>query len=420
MDTRALGEWLVGAAGQAAVAGATAGLDAGRPELTVATALRREGLDPERAALTLDAASTRRRARATFPDAEQLLLTREALEQASDPLVSAWRAARIAQVLAPGGVVLDLCAGAGGDTLALAAAGLSVRAVERDPLRAALLAHNARTRNLDVEVVLADLDDVEVPRGAIVHVDPSRRRDGRRVRRLRDHEPEVPRVLARVRPAAAGIALTLSPAVDLDDPDLPADAEVGFVQRHGELHETTVWLGVLRATTGAGTSSSRVPARASATLLPEGLSRLRAERAPRLAVGPIGAHLIEVAPAAVRARLHDELGAQVGARRVATRRALLSVDTAPPPSPWYRSRAVQAVLPARPPVVRRWLRAVETCPVELVLHGFEADLDAWWRALGRPPRGPDGRRIELIRTDDGAFAVVTDAGRGTMVPWMTR
>lgn len=414
MDAHRVGQWLVGPAGQAAIAEATAALDAGRPELQVADGLRREGLDPARAALTLDAASTRRRARATFPDADRLLLTREALEQASDPLVSAWRAARIVPAVEPGGVVLDLCAGAGGDTLALAAAGLAVRAVERDPLRAALLAHNARVRHLDVEVVCADLDDVEVPRGAVVHVDPSRRRGGRRVRRLADHVPDVARVLARVRPTAAGVALTLSPAVDLDDPDLPADAEVGFVQRHGALHETTVWLGSLRDTVGGQS------AQASATLLPEGLRRVRAQRSPRLPVGAVGSHLLEVAPAAVRARLHDELGAQIGARRVATRRALLTVDTDPPPSPWIRSRPVHTVLPARPAAVRRWLRTVQPQPVELVLHGVEADLDAWWRALGRPPRGPQGRRIELVRTDEGAVAVVTDADRGRMASWMTR
>ena len=32
----------------------------------------------------------------------------------------------------------------------------------------------------------------------------------------------------------------------------------------------------------------------------------------------------------------------------------------------------------------------------------------WWRELGRPTRGPGGVRVELVRTDEGALAIITD------------
>lgn len=418
MWSLAVASWLASGPGLVAVAATTDLLDADVAELTVATRLRdgrvpgghAGGLDAARAAAVVEAAVARRAARARFADADRLLLTRDAVEQASDPTVSAWRAGWI-DAQAPGTTVVDLCAGIGGDAMAMAATGRRVIAVEHDPVRAVLLAHNARVRGLPIEVREQDALHTDIPPGAVVHADPGRRRDGRRVRRLADHQPPVAALLARVH-AAAGVALTLSPAVDLDDPDLPADAELGFLQVGDDLRETTVWLGALRDGT----------ARASATLLPthptaaviaprDVVRRARTARGPRLAVGDIGSHLVEVAPAAVRARLHDDIGATIHARRIADRRALLTTDAAPPPDPWYRARPVEQVVAARPAVVRRYLRSVDPAPVELVLHGIDVAPDAWLRALGSVPRGPHGRRIELIRTDRGAVAVITAAGR---------
>jgi hypothetical protein len=383
--------WLASDEGRSQVDRITASLDAGGDELAIAARLRRDGLDASSATAVTGAADARRRARARWVDADELLFTPISLEQASDPEVSAWRATRLAQ-----GVVWDLCAGIGGDTLALAGVGAEVTAVDLDEARLILLAHNARIRGLDVEIRHDDALTAPVPPGAAVHVDPARRRDGRRVRLLAHHLPPVGALVAAYADAPA-LAIVLSPAVDLGDPDLPADAELEFVQVGDDLREAVVWLGEAR----------RPGARATATLLPSGVSRSRDERGPRVPVGEVGEVLLQPAPAAVRARLHDQLGAEVGARRLSASRALLTVDELPPPSPWYRRRWVHAALPARPKAIRAWLRAAEPRPVEIALHGVDADVGAWWRTLGRPPRGPAGWRIELVRTDHGALALVT-------------
>jgi hypothetical protein len=386
--------WLTGADGLAAVAAATGALDGGRDELAVATELRgAAGLDPARATAVLGAATSRRRARTRWPDADQLLFTPLGLEQASDPEVAAWRARRLDR-----GEVWDLCAGIGSDTLALAAAGAQVTAVDLDGGRAVLLAHNVAVRQLDVRVLVDDVLQVVLPAAAAMHADPGRRRDGRRVRRLADHQPPVGALL-ETHADAPTRAVVLSPGVDLDDPDLPADAELEFVQVGDQLVESVLWSGQAR----------RADVRATATLLPAGVSRSRGERGPRLPVGEVGEVLLQVAPAAVRARLHDELGAEVGARRLAGGRALLTADGVPASSPWYRRRHVETVLPARPRAVRAWLRTADDQPLEIAVHGLDADPTRWWRELGRPPRGPAGRRLELVRTDDGAVAIATTA-----------
>lgn len=399
MATSEVADWLCAASGLEQVAAVTARLDAGDDALAVGTRLRRQGLDGDRAAAVVAAAEARRRARHRWPDADRLLFTPDGLEQASDPEVSAWRARRFAQR-----ETWDLCAGLGGDSLALAEAGARVTAVDLDGARLRLLAHNAAVRGVEIAIREADALQVSPPAGAWVHADPSRRTDGgRRARRLADHRPAVGALLAR-HGGAEGMGLVLSPAVDLADPDLPADAELEFVADAEGLRESVAWRGEARAPGVV----------ASATLLPGGEHRQRRGEPPVLPVGSLGDQLLEVHPAAVRARLHTGIGEELGARRVARRRALLTLDGPPPPaSPWYAARAVLAALPPRPRAVRRWLaqQGEADVPVELALHGVEADLTRWWRDLGRPPRGPQGYRIELVRTDDGVTTVVTDARR---------
>lgn len=393
--------WLVTDDGLAAVISATAALDADDDPLAVGTRLATEGLDAPRRAAVLGAATARRRARQRWPDADRLLFTRTALEQASDPAVSAWRARRFTGCEA----VEDRAAGVGGDTLALAAAAGdgAVTASDRDAARLVLLAHNAAVRGVDVEVVVDDALRRPPPSRGPVHVDPARRVGERRVRTLADHRPSVPALLTHLATVVdgAGVAVVTSPALDLDDPDLPGGAELEFVQVDGDLVEAVVWTGHLRQDGVAATAT---------LLAPDGRVRARATRAERTTAPPVAAPdgwLVHPAPAAVRARLHDQL-APSGARRVAQRRALWTCPTAPPPSPWWVARPIVACLPARPAAVRRWLRGVDVRPVELVRHGLDVDLAGFRRGLGRPPSGPEGWRVELIRTDEGAYAVITD------------
>lgn len=390
--------WLVGAEGLATLSETVARLDAGASAGSVLDGLRRSGIPGGRASLVLEAAEARRRARTDHPEAERLVFTRRSLEQASQPRVAAWRARRYRGVEA-----FDLCAGAGTDAAAIARTAARVVAVEHDPGRAVLLRHNLDVLAPDAEVRCVDALTVPVPPAAAVHVDPDRRDDGRRLVDPSRYRPDVRALDARLR-ASNALGVTMGPGVDLDHP-LLVDAEIEFVQLGRRLVEAVRWTGALR----------HDGARASATLLPEGL-HLRGDGvsgAP-LPVRPIGRLLLEPAPALVRARLHDRLGEGLGpdVGRVATRSALLTADTAPS-SPWLRRREVLAVLAARPRAVRTHLaRFAETEPVELALHGLTADLEAWWRDLGRPPRGPEGLRIDLVRLDRGARAVLSrcDAG----------
>jgi hypothetical protein len=139
-----------------------------------------------RSALTQD--DLRRRAAAKTPHAELLLYTREALQQASSWPVARDRALRFG--LEPGALLVDLTAGIGFDALAAAETGLRVIALERDPLRARLLACNARALGLERQVEVREADALDSPPAAdAAFLDPDRRAHGRRTRDPDAFEP---------------------------------------------------------------------------------------------------------------------------------------------------------------------------------------------------------------------------------------
>jgi hypothetical protein len=174
-------EWLCSPAAEGPLAAASAALSA-HPEdpLAAASAVRgREwGLTTERAIATAEQAALRRLAAQRYGIAAgRLLLTRDGLEQATQPRVANARAA----LVAGGGAstVLDLTAGLGFDASAFGSAGLQVIAVERDPATAAFCSHN----NPGADVIVGDATDPTLVRALlarlgpmdVVFVDPARR-----------------------------------------------------------------------------------------------------------------------------------------------------------------------------------------------------------------------------------------------------
>ncbi len=215
-----LARWL-GTPGGAAALALAHDAAAGRDALSAAAWLRVQdpSLSPAQAAAVLEQAQLARLAADRYGLAPgSLLLSRDGLEQATRPELAALRAASFAAAGARR--VLDLTAGLGFDARAFLAAGLSVVAVERDPVTAALLAANTP----GADVVVADAADVlpallaELGSADVVFVDPARRdpaapRDRRTARARAERDPALwspswptvvaighPRVAAKVAP----------------------------------------------------------------------------------------------------------------------------------------------------------------------------------------------------------------------------
>lgn len=405
--SRDIARWLTTPDGLVAINEATRSLDreaAADAHLRTLTLLRRSGLSQPRAAMVVEAAMARHAARTSAHHAADWLMTLSALEQGSDPVVSQWRARRYIGAQR----IWDLCAGVGFDAFNLAAHA-TVHAVEIDPIRAVFADWNLRDLSHPVTVAEADVLAITAPATALVHADPSRRSGGRRLRTLATYRPAVDQ-LVDVHRNSPGLGIVISPGIDWDD-DVLADltqrqkigVEVEFVQHDRRLIEGMLWMGALRAS----------GVLASATVLRDGQVHHRIRMLPPRSteVRAIGSTLIRPAPAVVRARLHDELADEIGAWRVSRRRALLSSDHRPAPSPWYDIEDVEWTGRADPRHVRAWLRTVHDEPCEILVHGLNIDIDAWWRQLPDVARGPGVRHLHLVRTEHGAVAISTKVVR---------
>ncbi|UOY01096.1 hypothetical protein [Blastococcus sp. PRF04-17] len=171
-------QWLRGPEGTAAVALAVRLVQDGVDLLP--------GLDRLRAAVGTDLAGPawelarlRVRARPVFgADADVLLLTADTLEQAGRPELAARRADRL--LAGEDGPVGDLGCAAGTDTVALARAGASVVAVDRDPVARLLTEANVEALGLAGRVRVVDADVVDLvaeglPGCTAATLDPARR-----------------------------------------------------------------------------------------------------------------------------------------------------------------------------------------------------------------------------------------------------
>jgi hypothetical protein len=179
-----------------------------------------------------------------FPDLAYVWATPEALEQATHRDVGRYKASIYAACNA--GHIFDLCAGIGGDTLALAHIA-PVTAVDLSPVRTICLRFNYLDSPRGSPVappIHLKTEDIRpliqhIPMDAWVHIDPARRSAGKRSPRYEDLLPG-PEVLEQLIARVKGGAIKLSPAVDFDT--LPP-GHLELISHHGTVVQALLWFG---------------------------------------------------------------------------------------------------------------------------------------------------------------------------------
>ncbi|MBB1254147.1 methyltransferase domain-containing protein [Streptomyces sp. OF3] len=352
-------------------------------ELAVATRLRRDhpaGL----VSAALGQARLRQRAAAKFgQDAERMYFTPDGVEQSTRRVVADHRAARVVAL----GVrrLADLCCGIGGDTLALARAGVRVLAVDRSPLTCAVLRANAEALGLAdrVEVRCAEVDEVPVVPGEFdaVFVDPARR-DGRG--RVFDPEAYSPPLswaveLAERMPNAA---LKIAPGVPHEA--VPKDAEAEWISVNGEVKEAVLWFG-----------ADVTPGAVRATLLPAG-DTITGGGHPAPPAGPVLRYLYEPDGAVVRSHLVAELAEQLGARLVDPTIAYLTADELRP-TPFARAYQITDALPFNLKRLKALLREREVGTLTVKKRGSPVEPEELRRRVR--PKGPNSATVFLTRVE---------------------
>lgn len=246
---------------------------------------------PQLVSAAVRLAACRARAVAKFSRAEVMWLEPRALEQATSEPVARHKRERF-----QGQRVLDLCAGIGGDSIALASVA-DVIAIDRDHGMLRRCRWNAGVYGVAerLEAACARAEDVAIPGRTLVHIDPDRRaQSGTRARSVRDYQPGLEFLAALTRRARGG-ALKLSPASDFDQELAHLGLEFELVSLAGECKEAVAWFGELKT------------CRRRATRLPEGVTwtdrDATANRAAPLACGTLSAWLFDPDPALLRSGL---------------------------------------------------------------------------------------------------------------------
>lgn len=287
-DARAI----TGSEGEALLAEAVALASDRVSDLQAITRLRRR-CSPDLAQSIWVVASLRRRGQTVWgDDAQRLFFDRDAYQMASAPECARYHAGLLAQSGARH--ALDLCAGAGMDSIAFARCGLKVTAYEKDPARAVFARANAAALGLAdrIGVVCADVCAATFPAGAdAAFFDPARRTETRA--RIVDPDQVTPPLsfLESLRRSGVdSILAKLSPAIDRGLGGC-WDADTEFISDGGECKEALLRMGRLR--TGVAASAVRL----------EGRDRVECPDWPAPVREEIGGWLYEPDPAVIRAGL---------------------------------------------------------------------------------------------------------------------
>lgn len=386
--------WLLTDAGQQLLELASrARAESGGDPVRAAEAVRRHAPGaPGRAAAALTQAELRARAADKFPGlADRMYFTPDGLEQATRLPVARHRAARVA--LAEPASVIDLGCGIGGDLVALAGAGLTVAAVDTDPVRVEVARANLDALGLPGAVQQADATDLDLTPFTIAFADPARRDDRGRVLDTRGWTP----------PWSFVRSLLERPAVVKVAPGLPHDlvpegVEAEWVSDHGEVKEAALW------------SSYLATARRRATVLGDGgLATLTEEDDPyapdERPVRGVGAFLYEPDGAVVRAGLVTAVAAGVDGGLLDGHIAYVTGDSAFR-TPFARGYRIREQLPYREKALRAALRERGIGRLTIKKRGVDVTPEQLRRRLDL--RGDAAATLVLTRVDGHGTALLVD------------
>ena len=377
----------------------------GSDTLSAVTSLRSRGFSPEESAQSLSLAQARTRARAKFGErARTLMLTQEAAEQATRPVIAHYRAQRLRPVA---GTVADLGCGIASDSAVYAADRGAVVAVELDPLTASFAAKNlefcpqARVYSGDVtDYVHGELLDTAGEPVGIVWMDPARRelRGAKKAQTERLFDPEAfsPPFSFVLNLARTGVPMGVKlgpgfPHEGIPSPeDIASEAnpaprvEAEWIQSEGSLAELVLWFnalaqeGVARTATSvrelpaeeaclgeSSNESSTEDSNKTSALLPpykavSFRSSLTAEEAEQSVDVPAslpqpGEYLLEPAPAIVRSHLVAEFAQSIGAHLLDEHLAYLC-SAEPVEHPLVACYEVLEEIPLQEKQLKRWVR----------------------------------------------------------------
>ncbi|WP_329614410.1 class I SAM-dependent methyltransferase [Streptomyces brevispora] len=381
-----------------------AGLRSYDPATELATATRLRRTHPATlVSAALGQARLRQRAVAKFgaEDAYRMFFTPNGVEQATRTSVAAHRAGRFAGA----GVrsVADLCCGIGGDAIALARAGISVLAVDRDPLTAEVARANAVALGLDalIEVRCADVTEIDTSPYDAVFVDPARRGGRGRIFDPEAYSPPLSWATAAALRAPRA-ALKIAPGIPHEAIGPQAEAE--WISDGGDVKEAVLWFGE-----GFEAGAYR------ATLLPSGATLSAPAVLPAPPVGPVGRYLYEPDGAVIRAHLVADIVNRCNGRLIDEMIAYVTSDELYE-SPYTAGYEITDQLPFNMKRLKALLRERKVGVLTVKKRGSPVEPEELRRKMKL--QGPNRATVFLTRVADAPTMLIgrpvtgPEAGRG--------
>lgn len=351
------------------------------PSSLAAAQRLRSHFGPELSAWALTQATLRRRGRAKFARADEMLFTPDGVEQATRDAVRRWRA----EAFRAAGVetVWDLGCGVGADAMAFAEAGMTVRAVEADPATAEVAGHNlALVGAGPAEVAMAE--DVDVPPADAVFLDPARRTARGRTWNVADFTPSWDLVLGYLG-SERFVCVKLGPGLPREL--IPDGVHASWVSDGGDVVEVTLW-------------TQMVPGR-SAVLLGRPEPLCLTGPAPDADVRALGRYLYEPDGAVIRAGLVTGVDPRLWL--LDPHVAYLSSDEAVH-SPFLTGFEVVDVLDYSVKALKAYVRDNGIGTLEIKKRAIDVDPAELRRRL--KPSGRGSATVILTRTVEGTRAVI--------------
>ena len=385
--------------------------------------LRKRGLPLAVAALLVETAHARKRARARFgSDAARLFFTSESLAQATSPGIAAYHA----RYLAPLGTVADLGCGVGIDSIAFARAGASVFAIEQDAARLCFARANAEALGVadTITFVCGNAQTADFEANA-AYCDPSRREtvaqstQTRRVSVSPDHYAPPLGFVADLMRRVQGGCVKLSPAL----PDLVLfgnflNGRVEFLSEFRECKEACVWFGeAYGAAEGAPRAAVILPFQS--VVLPN-IALLPDLAAPTYPLrSNLRAFVYDPDPALIRANALQSLALRIGGGAgFASADDFYLIGSVPAPPEMAQTFLVLHEMTYHPRRLRGWFKENGLQRVIIKKRHFKQEPPQILRELGLPLSGGEGKEVVLIlaRQARKSFqAFVCEACEPTMI-----
>lgn len=375
------------------------GLDLTPASLLADIAETRARYAPHDAAL-VETVRCRRRARAKLRHADDLLLTDDALQQATASPVAAARAAEIAHRF-PGATVHDVTCSVGAELVELSAhPGIGgVVGSDLDRVRLAMARHNTALESRPATLLVADALTPSTS-ADIVLADPARRTGAGRVFRLDQLTPPLLDVMMTY--SGRPLAVKCAPGVDyqLLRDRYGFDGQVQLTSLDGGVREACLWSG---PASGSGRRATILRTGTDGTIARDEYTSTEPDDIPDH-TDP-GAWIVDPDGAVVRAGLVRQFAHRHGLGQLDPRIAYLTGDTVPAGARGFR---VLKQTGTSEKALRKALSGYDCGTLEILVRGLDADPDRLRKRLRL--RGSRALSLVLTRIGRHGVAFICEAG----------